>query len=54
MEARKRDAIAAQNAGSMEGVHIPSIPKDEATIRFFGMKFQIVSFIFCCRSEESF
>ena len=36
IEARKRDAIAAQNGGSMEHVHIPSIPKDEATIRFFG------------------
>ena len=35
-EARKRDAIAAQNAGSIEHVHIPSIPKDEATIRFLG------------------
>ena len=36
VEARKRDAIAAQHAGSMDNVHIPSIPKDEATIRFFG------------------
>ena len=36
VEAKKRAAIAAQNVASSTEIRIPSIPKDAATIKFFG------------------